>query len=96
MKISFKPLSEFTDKELLWIREDICSGPELKLPNCMHFHDLKRVETMFLELIAEFKAKEPYYEIQLRGLFLRLWGYILREQFRVVNHHLEPHYQKLY
>ena len=30
---------------------------------------------------SEFEAKSPYYETSVKGLFLRLWTYLLRENY---------------
>lgn len=79
VKISFVPPEKMTQYELTLFREDVCSAPPLDMPNHIRFHNPLYIEKMFLGLIQEYKMKTLYYDAAVKGLFINLWIYLLRE-----------------
>lgn len=79
VRVSFKPLEKMSEYELTLFREDITGHPDTALPNRIYVRNIGYFEDMLFEIIKEYSAKLPYYEINVRGLFLKLWTFILRE-----------------
>ena len=79
VKVSFKPLKQLSENELDKFREDITGEAELNLPDKIYVSNIKYFEELLFEIIKEFEIKKPFYDIDIKGLFIRLWIYIIRE-----------------
>jgi AraC-like DNA-binding protein len=79
VKVSFKPLEQMSDIEIKWFREDITNDPNINRPNKICLKNTKLFEEMLFQIIKEFEMKLPYYEINVKGLFINLWTFLLRE-----------------
>ncbi len=81
VKVSFKNLKEIDDKDLKRFRRDVTLEPGMELPDKIVLRNIKLFEEMLFDIIKEFEARAPYCEISLKALFLRLWTYLLRENY---------------
>jgi AraC-like DNA-binding protein len=79
VKVSFKPLKQLSENELGKFREDITGETGLNLPDKIHISNIRYFEELMFEIIKEYEIKKPFYDIDIKGLFIRLWIYILRE-----------------
>lgn len=79
VKVSFKPQDKMSREELGQFREDAASGPLMSLPEKIFVRNIRYFEEMLFDIIKENKARSPYFELNMKGLFLRLWTYLLRE-----------------
>lgn len=79
VKVSFKPLKQMSESELTRFREDITGEAMLHLPDKLYVSNIKYFEELLFEIIKEYELKKPYYDIDIKGLFIRLWVYLLRE-----------------
>lgn len=79
VKISFVRRDEMSAEEQARIRKDCLSQGESLLPNHFKVKDIRVFEQYLFEIIDEFVSKMPYYELSCKGLFIKLWTYILRE-----------------
>ncbi|PYI55861.1 AraC family transcriptional regulator [Paenibacillus flagellatus] len=79
VKISFKPEHEMTAQEHEWFREDVLSAPPFMVPNHIRPVGKSAVEALVFAMIDEYERKLPYYETNLKGLFVQLWTLLLRE-----------------
>ena len=75
VKVSFKPSEQMTEEERDFFREDTITG----LPNKISVRNINYFEELLFEIIKEFQDRMPLYEISIKGLFIKLWTYILRE-----------------
>lgn len=75
VKVSFKAYKHMTGEERRYFRENEL----LELPNKLSVRNLGYFEEMLFEIIEEFQDRMPLYEINIKGLFIKLWTYILRE-----------------
>lgn len=81
VKISFRPLEQISDSEMNYFREDVTSEGSMQLPNKIVLNNVRYFEEMLFEIIEEYRKKKPFYEMNLKGLFIRLWTYILRKNY---------------
>jgi AraC-like DNA-binding protein len=81
IKVSFKPLKQMSENELSKFREDITGETGLNLPDKIYVSNIRYFEELLFEIIKEFEIKKPFYEIDIKGLFIRLWIYIVRENY---------------
>jgi AraC-like DNA-binding protein len=79
VRVSFKSLNQMTEDELKLFREDATSNPGMCLPNRIKLQNIKYFEEMLFDIIKEYEMRLPFYEINVKGLFIRLWTYLLRE-----------------
>lgn len=79
VKISFKPIEEMSAAELAWFREDVVSAPPFSLQTYIPLRNPLVFEAMLFHLIKEFESKVPYSEFAVKGLFMQLWVYLLKE-----------------
>lgn len=85
VKVSFKPLESMTDHEMRWFREDVTKNPAMQLPNKICLRNTRYFEDMLFDIINEFTMKMPFYEINIKGLFTKLWTYLMRENYMENN-----------
>ncbi|MDF2543428.1 MAG: AraC family transcriptional regulator [Herbinix sp.] len=79
VKVSFKPLKQLSENELDKFRDDITGETELNLPDKLQVSNIRYFEELLFEIIKEYELKKPFYDIDIKGLFTRLWIYIIRE-----------------
>jgi AraC-like DNA-binding protein len=95
VKVSFKTAEKITEEEKSWFRSDILDQMPLHLSSHLRLKNPILIEHMLLELINEFESKMPFYEINVKGLFIQLWIQILRENYWNLNPHLITNFQAL-
>jgi AraC-like DNA-binding protein len=93
--VSFRSLHEISESEMTLFREDIFSALPLEIPNHFRLNNFILLEKMFMDIINEFELKMPFYEINLKGMFLQLWTYLLRENYWEINQNKIPDIDKL-
>lgn len=81
VRISFKPLEQMTVSDMDLFREDVTGAGIFELPNKLSIGNIKYLEQCIFEIVEEFQGKKPFYEFIVKGLFIRLWTYIIRENF---------------
>lgn len=84
-KVSFKALDKMSMDELKYFREDVTTDGLMDLPNKISLKNVDYFESMLFEIIKEYKDKTPFYEILVKGLFLKMWAYLLREYKFISN-----------
>lgn len=77
--VSFKPLEKMTEYERTLFREDITDSFLSPFPDCVHLQNTYLIEQMIFEIIQKYESRQPYAQILLQGLFMRLWYYLLQE-----------------
>lgn len=80
VRISFRPLEHISEQETKWFREAVDRGSDLWLPDKISLQNTLVFEKMLFGIIDEFGRKLPYYELHIKGLFINLWTYLMREQ----------------
>ncbi|WP_274652351.1 AraC family transcriptional regulator [Paenibacillus humicola] len=85
VKVSFKPLRHMTAEEKAMIREDWTAGLPVRLPAKIALGNPDYFEKLLFDVIAEFQMKLPFYEMNVKGMFVKLWTYLLREMYRAEN-----------
>ena len=81
VKISFQSLEEIDKSSHHLFRENISENSYPVIPNHIKLKNTQYFEKMLFEIIKEYEAKLPYGEIQMKGLFIQLWTYLIREIF---------------
>lgn len=81
VRISFKPLEQIPHEDIVKFRKDITGKDDLDLPNKIFVSNIKYFEKLLFDVIEEFEAKKPFSEINAKGLFIKLWVYILQENY---------------
>lgn len=81
VRISFRPFEQMTDADISLFREDVTKEGIFELPDKLSIRNVKYFEQCIFEIIEEFQSKKPFYEFAVKGLFIKLWTYILRENF---------------
>ena len=88
--ISFSPLEQIPSEQRHWFRQDLLSSGPMALPNKLEVRNKAHFERMLFEIIEEYQLKGPYGELVVKGLFLKLLAYLLREEYQLRNP-VEPH-----
>lgn len=81
VEVSFEPLVDISDCKKKLFREDSTSLSAMHLPNYIRLKNPDIFEKMLFDIINEYQMKLPFYEITIKGLFVQLWAYLLRENF---------------
>ncbi len=81
VKVSFKSLEALTSLEMKMFRESMPQNSEIDLPNQMRLSNTKLFEEMLFEIIKEYEMKMPFHEIIVKGMFVKLWTYLMRENY---------------
>ena len=63
------------------IRSDDLNMFGVNLPVKMELHRVEYFEKLLFDVVEEYQMKLPLYEISAKGLFLKLWIYLLREAY---------------
>jgi len=95
VKISFSPIEKMSPKELSWFREDVCSKKPFNLPNYIRLQNPIYVQEMLQNIIQEFKTKTIFYETVVKGLFIQVLTYLLRQVNWSEHCNTNIHYSKL-
>jgi AraC-like DNA-binding protein len=95
VKVSFKALDKMTEEELRYFREDITSNEEIRLLNVISIRNKMYFEELLFEIIKEYSEKMPLYQISVKGLFIKLWTYIIRENNFVSNSEIFSNIEEL-
>lgn len=85
VKLSFRPLEKILYSEMKYFRDDVTSGPDLHIPNHIKLQEPILVKNMFYDIIREEASKEPYHQLNSKGLFMQLWHHILKEVYMQNN-----------
>ncbi len=80
VRVSFRPLEHIGEQEAKWFREAVEKDSGLWLPDKISLQNTQVFEKMLFGIIDEFSRKLPYYELSVKGQFINLWTYLLREQ----------------
>ncbi|HUC92903.1 MAG TPA: AraC family transcriptional regulator [Paenibacillus sp.] len=81
VKVSFKPLEEISDEERNWFRQDPLDGFSIHLACHLRLRNPTVIENMMFEIINEFQVKMPFYEMNVKGMFIQLFIHLLRENY---------------
>lgn len=54
---------------------------DVDIPNYLKLQNTEYCEKMIFEIISAYQAKLPFYEVEIKGLFIELWTYFIREVF---------------
>lgn len=95
VKVSFKPLEQMEEDELMFFREDSTQEFDVRLPNKITLQKSDYFEKMIFDIIKDFQMKLPFYEINAKGLFVKLWIYLMREVFWSRNPEVYSNIQEL-
>lgn len=95
VKVSFKPIEEMSPQEHAWFREDDCSVPPFDLPNHFRLRNPLVFEKLLLDLIREFNMGLPFSQASVKGLFIQLWIFLLREHHWKQNSHIHSNWEQL-
>lgn len=85
VKISYQLFEEMDKSSHHLFRENISEKSYPVIPNHITLKNTGYFEKMLFEIIKEYEAKLPYCEIQMKGLFIQLWTYLIREIFWDTN-----------
>lgn len=77
--ISFAMETAMSDKERGWFRADALAEAGVDLPERLRLLNPLVFEKLLHDLIAEFRLKMPYYELNLKGMLVKLLIHIMRE-----------------
>lgn len=87
VKVSFKPYEAMDEAEKKVFRYDPIKKASLVMPNYIRLKNVDYFEKKLFDIIKENMTKLPFYETQMKGLFIQLWTYLVREIYW--QHH--PH-----
>lgn len=85
VKVSFKPLDQMKEEEMRLFRKDYTGDFGVPLSGKLNLQRVDYFEKMLFEIIQEHQMKLPYWELNAKGLFIRLWTYIIREIYWNTN-----------
>ncbi|MDQ6423542.1 AraC family transcriptional regulator [Paenibacillus sp. LHD-117] len=77
--VSFKHEREMSAEEARWFRDDLLSGPDLRLPNLIRLRSVHPFEEILFRIIREYEMRLPFYRIRLKSLMLELLVCLLRD-----------------
>lgn len=96
VKISYKLLEEMDESDRQLFREDISKKSSFVIPNYIKLKNTKYFEKMLFEIITEYEAKLPFYEAKIKGVFIQLWIYLIRDFFWDSNPNISSHMKRLF
>lgn len=76
--ICFAPLERVPPEQLDYFEEDLLTG-EYALPDYIHLDNTLQFEAMLFEIIKEYSAKLPRWELHAKALLTRLLVYLWRQ-----------------
>ena len=77
--ISFRPLEEMTDYEKSLFRTDITECFISPFPNLIRPQNTFLIEQQIFEIIQKYEGRQPFSQILLQSLFMKLWYCLLLE-----------------
>lgn len=80
VKVSFMQLEDMTERERGWIRPDLAGPGGFGLPDRIRLRNPRLFEEMLYGIIREKTADLPYAELRMKGQFLDLWTFLLRNE----------------
>ncbi|WP_170311608.1 helix-turn-helix transcriptional regulator [Vallitalea okinawensis] len=95
VKINFRPLEELERLELCYFRENISNSFGIEMPSYIHLKDPQFFEKILFEMIAVYREQPPFYECELKGLFIKMWTYLCREVYLQKEMDLRINMQRL-
>jgi AraC-like DNA-binding protein len=54
---------------------------DVEIPSYLKLDNTEYCEKMLFEIINAYNTKLPFYEVEIKGLFIELWTYLIREVF---------------
>lgn len=81
VQVSHKSLEQMTTEEMKLFREDITSYPHFHIPNKIKPKHPHIFENIIYDIITEKNSRAPYHDIFMKGLFIQLWVYLIREVY---------------
>jgi len=81
VKVSFKSFEELTEQEKGWLREDELSTPPFDFPNHIRLRNPLAFEKILFDIIKEYEIRMPFFETNVKGVFIQLLVYLIREQY---------------
>ena len=88
VKVSFRPLERISKNEMHWFREPLTMQAIRNFPVVLRPQYPDLFEGFLYSLIEEYKNHMPFREIAVKGLFIQLWTYYLREVYLMQNRNL--------
>lgn len=79
IKVSFWPLSKIPESEMKMFRKDITSELGVQIPGKICLRNPAPFEEMLFSIIREYEMKIPFFETNMKGLFIQLWIYLMRK-----------------
>jgi AraC-like DNA-binding protein len=79
VKVCFRPLEKISQEEMAFFREDVTTNSQMYLPNKIKIKNIEFFENLLFEIIKEYSQKELYYNLSMKGHFIKLWIYIIKE-----------------
>ncbi|MDF2834779.1 MAG: hypothetical protein K0Q63_419 [Paenibacillus sp.] len=77
--VSFKHEKDMSPEEIGWFRDDLLSGPELRLGSLIRLQSVHPFEELLFRIIREFEMRLPFYRIRVKSLLLELLVCLLRD-----------------
>ncbi|AJY77319.1 AraC family transcriptional regulator [Paenibacillus beijingensis] len=88
VRVSFKPLAAIAEEEKRWFREDLLDSFSVPLSSHLRLRNPIVIEKMLLDIIKEHQMKLPFYEMNVKGMFIQLFIHLLRENYWNENPHV--------
>ena len=85
VKVSFRPLPRIQPDEMHLFRPILNIEGIGEPPAVLRLQDPRSFEHKLFALIREFNSQMPYRDIAVKGLFINLWTYYLRELYLSQN-----------
>lgn len=85
LKITYPKVYEMNENETHLIRQDYSKDHTIILPSHMKLPQTHYFEQLLFEIINAYEDKLPYYNIWVKGLFIQLWTYLIREFYWLEN-----------
>jgi AraC-like DNA-binding protein len=95
VKISFKPLGEMSHEEIKWFRDDALDRFSVQLASHLRLRKPIIIEKMLFEIIKEFQMRLPFYEMNVKGMFIQMFIHLLRENYWNEHPHLLTNMEEL-
>ncbi len=79
LPLSFEPLSEIPEEKQKLFREDLLIIDGLELPVYFRINNYKYFEDLLSSIVKDHKERLPYYELVVKGQFIRLLAFLMKE-----------------
>jgi len=88
IKVSFKPLDKIPKKQHPLFREPVSVPNIIELLSHLRLKSPATFEKILYDLIHEYNSMLPFSDIAVKGKFIELWTYFLREVYLSQNENL--------